>query len=373
MSMPSMIRKARLVSGLVLMAFVTCHLANLALGLSSLATVEHWQIVLMGPWLSAPGKILLAGAAFVHAALGLYALAARRSLVLSASDIVQLCLGLLVPPLLISHVLAIGGTGQLVQQFQVSYSLILAIYWVYSPLYAFQQLLVVVVVWIHGALGIYGWLVLKPVWTRIGGLVLPILFAVPILALLGFAEAGKEVIARLLDDPAWQAAIIANIRRMISVKAPLYAMQVQVLTIYGTAALLALAILAARIFRARRRPISIAYDGGAVAQGRHGLSILEFSRLNSIAHAHVCSGRGRCGTCRVMVEDGAAMLSPMRGVERATLARIHAGAGVRLACQARVLGPGVAVVRLLPAFVDAAAARAPEEWSSGSAVAEAGA
>ena len=372
MSLQSVIRRARLMSGLMLMAFVTCHLSNLALGLSSLAAVERWQPVLMGPWLSAPGKILLAGAALVHAMLGLYALAARCSLVLSASDIVQLSLGLLVPPLLISHVLAIGGTGQLVQQFKVSYGLILAVYWVYSPLYAFQQLLVVVVVWIHGALGLYSWLVLKPVWTRIGGIILPILFGVPILALLGFAEAGKEVVARVQSDPEWQAAIIANIRRMIAVKVPLYAIQVQVLAIFGAAALLALAILAVRIVRARRRPISIGYDGGGVAQGRHGLSILEFSRLNAIAHAHVCSGRGRCGTCRVMVEEGAAMLSPMSGSERATLARVHAGAGARLACQARVLGPGVSVLRLLPGFVDAAAARAPDDWSSDSAVAGAG-
>ena len=98
MSLQSVIRRARLMSGLMLMAFVTCHLSNLALGLSSLAAVERWQPVLMGPWLSAPGKILLAGAALVHAMLGLYALAARCSLVLSASDIVQLSLGLLVPP-----------------------------------------------------------------------------------------------------------------------------------------------------------------------------------------------------------------------------------------------------------------------------------
>lgn len=372
MPLQSMIRKARLASGLVLMAFVTCHLANLALGLSSLAAVELWEPVLMGVWLGAPGKILLAGAALVHAALGLWALAARRSLVLSASDIVQLCLGLLVPPLLVNHVLAIGGTGQMVQQFQVSYGLILAVYWVYSPLYAFQQLLVVVVVWIHGALGIYGWLVLKPVWTRIGGLILPFLFAVPILALLGFAEAGKEVIARMQDNAEWQAAIIANIRRMISVKAPLYVLQMQVLAVYAAAAGVALAILASRILRARLRPVAITFDGGVVAHGRHGLSILEFSRLNGIAHAHVCSGRGRCGTCRVVVEQGAPMLSPMRHGEHATLARVHAGAGVRLACQARVLGPGVAVARLLPAYVDAAAARAPEEWNSGSAALEAG-
>lgn len=363
MSLASVIRTARLLSGLVLLAFVAGHLANLAFGLQSLAALELWRATLMAPWQQLPGKIVLGSAALVHATLGLYALASRRSLVLSATDLVQLGLGLLVPPLLINHALTLGGTGQLVQEFQASYGLILAVYWVYSPLYAFQQLFVVVVVWIHGALGLYSWLVLKPIWSRIGGIVLPILFAVPILALLGFAEAGKEVIGRLETDPEWQVTVIANVRRMISVVAPLAAIQKQVLQIYGAAALAALAILVFRILRARMRPVSIGFDGGLVAQGRHGLSILEFSRINNIPHAHVCSGRGRCGTCRVAVEAGAAVLSPQREIEREVLARLHAGPGVRLACQARVLGPGVLVARLLPAYADSSAARLPEDWS----------
>jgi adenylate cyclase len=55
------------------------------------------------------------------------------------------------------------------------------------------------------------WLSLKPVWTRIGGLVLPVLFAVPVLALIGFAEAGKEVLEKLAGDAAWREHITANL------------------------------------------------------------------------------------------------------------------------------------------------------------------
>jgi hypothetical protein len=47
-----------------------------------------------------------------------------------------------------------------------------------------------------------------------------------------------------------------------------------------------------------------------------------------------------------------------------TLDRVHAGAGERLACQAQVLGAGVSVTRVLPAFADASAARAPEDWKA---------
>ena len=46
-------------------------------------------------------------------------------------------------------------------------------------------------------------------------------------------------------------------------------------------------------------------DGGLRANGRYGLSVLEISRLNDVPHAHVCSGRGRCGTCRVRINVAA--------------------------------------------------------------------
>ncbi|MBV9244170.1 MAG: (2Fe-2S)-binding protein, partial [Methylobacteriaceae bacterium] len=70
-----------------------------------------------------------------------------------------------------------------------------------------------------------------------------------------------------------------------------------------------------------------------------------------------------CGTCRVEVGEEPGQLSPPTEIERATLAAVHAGANVRLACQARVLGRSVHVTRLLPAFADASAAREPEEWA----------
>jgi len=123
-------------------------------------------------------------------------------------------------------------------------------------------------------------------------------------------------------------------------------------------------VLAVRILRSRMRPLSVTYDGGVRAQGRFGVSILEVSLLNDVPHAHVCSGRGRCGTCRVRVEHGAEQLSAINDQERATLARVHAAPGDRLACQARVLGPGIEVTRLLPAFADASAAQAPQEWAA---------
>ncbi|HUN67263.1 MAG TPA: 2Fe-2S iron-sulfur cluster-binding protein [Burkholderiales bacterium] len=360
-----LIRRTRLVSGLILLTFVAGHLTNLLIGIHSLAAMESWRATLVGPWRTAIGEALLLTAALVHASLGLYAIAARRSLAMSRTDVVQLILGLLTPPLLLNHVVATYTAAQVTPNFDATYGMMLAIYWSFSPGYAFQQLFVVMIVWIHAALGLYSWLVLKPIWRRIGGLVLPVLFAVPILALVGFAESGKEVLDKLANDPAWKTHITDNIGRIVKVTSQRETFQAWVLTVYGVLLLIAIGVLAARMLRDRLNPVRIAYDGGHSAQGRRGLSVLELSLLNDIPHSHVCSARGRCGTCRVHVDAGAQSLSAPSEYERAALARFGAGDGDRLACQARVLGPGVSVTRLLPAYADASAARAPQEWVAG--------
>ena len=362
----SVVRNVRLLSGLVLMAFVICHLANLSIGLHSLAAMEAWRAKLMDPWRTGIGEGLLLAAACVHVALGLYSISARRSLAMSRTDVAQLVLGLLTPPLLLSHVFATYMADQVTPRFDSAYGMMLAIYWKFSPAYAFQQLAVVVIVWIHAALGLYSWLVLKPVWRRIGGFVLPVLFAVPILALLGFAESGKEVLARLASDPAWQDYLADNITKIVKASAKVNENQARILYLYGGLLLVALGVLAARMLRDRMQPVRIAYDDGLSAQGRRGLSILELSLLNDIPHAHVCSARGRCGTCRVHVDAGAQSLSARNAIENETLGRVHAGPGDRLACQARVLGPGVQVTRILPPYADASAARLPQDWTGDS-------
>lgn len=362
--MPShrLIRQIRLLSGLVLMAFVVMHLGNLSLGLHSVATMESWRAVLLAPWRGTLGLALLGGAALVHALLGLYAVAARRSLVMSRTDVVQLLLGVLTPPMLLTHVMAMHAASQIAPDFAHSYGRTLAVYWSFAPLLAFQQLLVVMMVWVHGALGLHSWMVLQPWWRRVSAVLLPLLFAVPILALLGFAEAGKEVLERLANDAPWKSEIQANASALTQVVAGLAGLKTSLMTGYAMLVMLAFGFMAARMLRQRDLPVEVAYDGADQAKGRRGLSILEISRANDIAHAHVCSGRGRCGTCRVKVLAGASSLSKLNDLEDSTLARVGAGAGVRLACQALVLGPGVSVVRLLPAHADASAAREPQDW-----------
>lgn len=79
----------------------------------------------------------------------------------------------------------------------------------------------------------------------------------------------------------------------------------------------------------------ISFSGDNVAVETDGKeSILQASLRAGIAHTHVCGGKARCTTCRVMVIDGDAdALSPPRDNET-WLARKYGFAGnIRLACQ----------------------------------------
>jgi hypothetical protein len=58
--------------------------------------------------------------------------------------------------------------------FSADYGYVLAVYWRYAPLFALQQLLVVVIVWVHGAIGLYSTLVLRRSWPRLAPIVVPI-------------------------------------------------------------------------------------------------------------------------------------------------------------------------------------------------------
>jgi adenylate cyclase len=355
------VRRIRLGSGLFLLLFVTCHLCNLALGLVSLDAMERWRGALLMPWQTRLGQGLLLTAVIIHAGLGLVSLASRHSLAMSRTDWVQLLLGLATPPLLVNHVVGLAVASDLVGHFSPDYGFVLAVYWKYAPLLALQQLLVVVIVWVHGAIGLYSTLVLKRAWPRLAPIIIPILFAVPIFALLGFAHAGEAVLARLTTDIGWRALVEQNLQVLQEVGHRLQVIEAGVLLLYGGSLTLAVGIFAGNILRRRSTRVVVSYDGGLTGRGRVGMSVLEVSRTNNIPHASVCGGRARCGTCRVIVPDDADLDVPAEA-ELATLHRVKAPADARLACQAHLLGRRVTVRRVYPAFVDAEAARELSSW-----------
>jgi adenylate cyclase len=341
------LRQARLVTGLILLAYLVTHFANHALGLVSLAAMEAGRTWFELLWSGPLGLAVLLGSLLVHMGLALTALYRRRSLLrLRRWEAAQLLLGLAVPPLLAIHVLGTVVSAQLFGTHPL-YAYLLLVLWVFSPAIGVQQAVVLIVAWVHGCIGLHFWLRLRawyPAWR-------PWLFAValllPVLSLLGFAEAGREV-ARLYKDPAWMDGVRAAVNFPTDDEvARIYGWEHGFLWFY--AALLAAILLAraARDLLHRRFAVVITYGEGRRVEVARGTTILEASRIGGIPHAAVCGGRGRCSTCRVRVTEGLAHLPPASADERRVLERVGAAPNVRLACQTRPTH-NCGVVPLLP-------------------------
>jgi adenylate cyclase len=349
-------RQLRLWSGLVLFAYVASHLANHALGLISLSAMEAAREGGFDDFWRGVGLPFLVAALLVHVALAFWAIYRRHSFRLQRWEWGQLLLGLAVPPLLAVHMIGTLGAS-ILYGIEPTYGFVLLATWVEGGRALVQQVLLLFVAWIHGCIGLHFWLRLKPWYPA----ALPWLFGaallLPALAFLGFAAAGREV-AALVADPTWLAAERTRI-------GPLAADQIAQIyrferyAIGGFATLLA-ATLAARRLRAwlgQRKAIRVSYPGGRSVVVQPGTTLLEASRIGGIPHASVCGGRGRCSTCRVHIDAGAAHLPPASETEKAVLQRVGAGPDVRLACQTRPTGP-VAMTPLLPPTASPRDARA---------------
>ena len=341
------LRRLRLASGLILFGYVLTHLLNHALGNVSLDAMEDGLDLVTAVWLNPVGLTALYGALLIHLLLGLQALYAARFFHWRPSETLQLVSGLLIPPLLISHI--VGTRVSFVTEgLDKGYAQELYAFWIASPILGLMQVTVLVVAWIHGCMGLYFWLRLKPGFDRMAPWLLALAVLVPVLSLLGFAQGGRMVLT-LAQDPAWRAAALQpvhvglpdQVARLAAVRDGLL----------GTYAGLVAAVIAARGARTlaeiKRGTIRLSYPDGRVVRVPRGTSVLEASRRNRIPHASVCGGRGRCSTCRIRVTDGSDGAPTPGRTERAVLERIAAGPGVRLACQFRP-ETDMAVVPLLP-------------------------
>ncbi len=340
------LRPLRLGTGLVLLAYVLTHLLNHALGLISLAAMQGGQVWFLLLWRSPVGTAALYGALIVHALLGLWSLYERRTLRMPLWQATQAALGLCIPPLLLGHVLgtrvayALFGT-------EASYTRILLGLWHLSPEVGLRQAVTLLVVWIHGCMGIHFWLRFRPWYPRAAIPLFGAALLVPVLALLGFVEGGREV-ARLAAAPAWIAETLRAAHAPgPTERAALAGLQRTILNVYGGALAAVLLARAVRAVAARRQTIRIAYPGGRIVQVAPGFTVLEASRSAGIPHASACGGRGRCSTCRVRIVRGLPDLLPPASEEARVLQRVGAPPTVRLACQVRPR-TDVAVVPLLP-------------------------
>jgi adenylate cyclase len=143
--------RLRLASGLVLTAFALTHLLNHTLGIHSLAAMEAGGRVFVAVWRTVPATLLLYAAFAVHVVLAVHKLWRRRSLKMPPWEMAQVVLGLLIPFWLLAHIVGTRGAHQF---FGVddSYAYVLNTLW---PDGAQRQSLMLVLVWLHGCIGIH--------------------------------------------------------------------------------------------------------------------------------------------------------------------------------------------------------------------------
>jgi adenylate cyclase len=98
------LRELRLLSGLVLFFYISTHLLNHALGLLGLDVAERALAIAKSVWYSAPGTVVLYGAAAVHVLLALRTVYMRQHWRLPLVEYVRLGAGFSLPLLLIGHV-----------------------------------------------------------------------------------------------------------------------------------------------------------------------------------------------------------------------------------------------------------------------------
>ncbi len=345
---PPRLRAWRLGAGLVLFAFVSTHFLNHALGLVSLAAMEEGRLWFLRIWRNPVGTAALYGALATHGLLALWFLYERRTLRMPLWQALQITLGLCLPPLLLGHVL---GTRVAHVMFDTGdpYTRILLIYGLLSPELGAKQALTLSVAWIHGCIGVHYWLRFRPWYPRAGTWLFGVALLLPVLALLGFAEAAREV-SRLAAAPGWaQATLRENKQPGPDQRATLAGIQRGFLNGYAGALGVVLLARVGRALHARRRTIRIAYPDGRVVQVTRGFTVLEASRGAAVPHASVCGGRGRCSTCRVRIGRGLDGLPPPSPAEARVLQRVNAPPNVRLACQLRPQAD-VSVIPLLPAL-----------------------
>jgi adenylate cyclase len=322
-------RNARLGSGLVLLVFVTMHLTNLALNLISMETADAGLDWLTAPWLSIPGMVLLYGAAGVHFVLVLQALYLRRTLRMPLREAAQILLGIAIPLVIAEHVIGVRVVDT-VTAIDVDYEFVVRSLWIDAPAIGVLQAVALVVIWAHGCLGMHFWLRYRAWYPAAAPLLLIAAILVPVLALLGFADAGKAVMAN--SDSPLPGGVPRGMAEAVALKSQL--VQLTYAVAIGAVAC-TIALRGLRQVLARRSQVEVRYESGQVVRVPRGSSVLEASRVGGIPHYAVCGGRGRCSTCRIRITAGLDQLPAPGQIEQATLSRIHAGPDVRLACQLR--------------------------------------
>jgi len=329
------LRQVRLVSGVVMFAYLLSHYLNHALGNISLEALAVGVSLHVAFWQFLPVTILFYTACLVHTALGIWALYERRQFRWKAIEPLQLALGLSVPMMIIAHIIGIR-LGQTLFGHERLYPQVLFLYWIWAPHKIWLMLAVMTIAWVHGCIGLYLWLRMRAFFKRAAPFLLAAAVLIPTLSMLGFYQSGRMVIDN--DSAEWRAETQSE--SQIGTRA-----EAQVLDritdyfLYGYFGLIGIALLArgARTINERRRGmINLSYGNGRTVRVPRGLSVLEASLRNNVPHASVCGGRARCSTCRIRIIGDHSELPEPSQREAFVLGRVGTpDPSIRLACQLR--------------------------------------
>jgi adenylate cyclase len=330
------VRQVRLASGVIIFAYLVSHFLNHALGNISLEALATGVRLHMAFWQFLPVAVLFYAACLVHTGLGIFAFYQRRQFRWKTTEITQLVLGLSVPLIIIGHIVGIR-LGQTLYGHEKLYPQEFYLFFVNSPLKGWLMLTVLTIAWVHGCIGLYFWLRMKPFFRRAAPSLLAIAVLIPTLAALGIYQGGRTVIADS-EEYDWRVNNLSV--RQVGTRADAAALDR--ITEYSLLFYLGLvgAVLLARGVRAlnerRGGMISLSYGNGRTVRVPKGLSVLEASLRNNVPHASVCGGRARCSTCRIRVIGDSEHLPTPSQREAFVLHRVGADdPSIRLACQLR--------------------------------------
>jgi adenylate cyclase len=331
------VRQVRLACGLILFAYLLSHFINHALGNISLDAMADGLWYHMVFWQSLPVTIVFYAAALTHMGLGLWALYARRQFRWRTMETTQLVFGLSIPLLIIAHIIGMRVSAGLFD-IEKGYTQAFFAAWVSQTRFMWMLYTALIVAWVHGCIGIYFWLRIKPFYKRASAFLLATAVLIPTLALLGVYQGGRTIV-RASTSPEWRADNLTS--DQVGTRAQQATLQkITDYSFYGYAGLIVLAFAArgVRAIRERRSGlIKLSYGEGKTIRVPVGLSVLEASIRHNIPHSSACGGRARCSTCRIRVVGDHDTLPPPSNREAFVLSRIGAGddPAVRLACQLR--------------------------------------
>ena len=328
--------RARVISGLILFAYVFFHLFNVGLGLFSYELMQGSQEILGAITGSPLGGLVLYAALLTHLGLALYRLARRRTLRMPMTEALQITLGLIIPFLLMVHFV---HTNIATKEFAVETEMGFIVGLIWDTVSGWQQAVLVLVVWIHACVGLHMWLRVTQVWQRL----LPYMIATATL-LPAFSLAGFLVQGRAQSERLFRSEESAELFKKYNFPTAETFATLRQITDTGLMIMVGLVALTALIFFGRklfgnRHALRIQYIDGPEIHGQKGMTLLEMSRVSGVPHMALCGGRGRCTTCRVIVEEGAHLLHPPSAQEEKSLRAVNAPPNARLACQIRPTDP----------------------------------